>query len=278
MSFSYYSLERTKNAIYNIKKYSKELTKDLETYLQNQVFNPAINGWYAEEAVIYMSGLKVNLEALSSEFAVAANTVIEKVARAYDRSLADAKRSEDENEKAIADSLWYICFTPNKQTKSTNPSSNDHDNKSLSYSYSFGGDRREYSYQKSSDISIKISLDGLASVDKSGDMVTGANTDFLEDVIYGINNLRNSLESNISTYQHYLYNSTTSSGSGMTSALGEFSVKMKEILNRFVTYLTSGLDGSKGTTTKLNEIIEKYTITIVNDVSDMVVASASEII
>ena len=46
MAYTHRSLERTKNLIYNVKRYSKDISKSIEKEIQSKVINPLAESWY----------------------------------------------------------------------------------------------------------------------------------------------------------------------------------------------------------------------------------------
>ena len=270
MSFTHRSLERTKNLMYNVKKYSKNISNDIEKEIQAKVITPLAESWYTEEGVVYVKGLKENLEALSCEIAANANDVIKSIASAYDNWLYKAKHSSDEEEAEIAGEYWYIKFEPSTQVKSSSPIGIDKDNRTLQYRYSNGGERREFGYQNSSETKFDLDISSLSSTDKSGDSEIGIKRTKFEDILSNLESLMNNIESTIVSDQSSLTNTAYSMGyeSGMSRAVSNFETKMKESASKIKNYVKTGLYGSKSVSSKINEVIERYGETIVRDVSD----------
>ena len=279
MAYTHRSLERTKNLIYNVKRYSKDISKSIEKEIQSKVINPLAESWYTEEGVVYVKGLKENLESLSCEIAANANDVIKSITSAYDYWLSKAKRSDDEEEAEIASHYWYISFEPNTQVKTTSPISVDKDNRMLQYRYTSGGERREFGYQSSSETKFNLTIDSLASTDRSGDEEMGIKKEKFENVISNIDSLLINIDSTINSYQNALSNTAYSMGyeSGMSRAVSNFDTKMKNSSDKIRDYIKTGLYGSKSVPAKVQEVIDRYGETIVREVTEDIDQLISEL-
>lgn len=270
MGYTRYSLDSTKNLIYKVKQYTREISKNMEREIQSKIINPLISGWYSEEGVIYVKGIEANFTAITSELAVAANEVIKSITDSYDNWLRRAKRSSDEEEAEVASRYWYISFNPSNQTKTSTPISVDKDNKAISYRYTSGGDRREFGYLRSEEIKIKLDTTGLTASKTGGEIEIGIDSNKIDEVISNISSIFNGYETTISSYQNQLSNSAYYMGyeSGMSRAVSEYYNKMVKILNRLKNYMSTGTDGCTGVSTKLYDVEERYGTTIVHKIAN----------